>query len=485
MAEDAPDLCVLRRKQVKICRAGGQRNRHIYELGGVMFRRRVIAASVAGVFCGFLPAVVHASGFALIEQNASGLGNAYAGQAAAAEDASTIFFNPAGLTRLPGKQAVVTLNAIKPSAKFQNTGTTAATGGFPLGGSGGNAGDLAPVPNAYFSWQLNNDFTAGVGIGVPFGLKTEYDTTWMGRFHALKSEIKTVNLNPSLAWKVNDRLSLGAGINWQRVEAQLTKAVNYTVIGAQSTVAVAANTEGSNNITGDDDTWGYNLGLLFKATPDTDIGLAYRSSMAYKLGGSVVYAGRPAALQAVMGTNATATALAADGAVTADLKLPASFSLAVKHRLNASWDLLADASWTEWNTMPGLNIVRSSGFVLDAVPYNWTNTWRFGVGANYHTGGAWTFRGGVAYDQSPIPDAYRTPRIPDQDRTWLAFGAQYKVSRQGAIDFGYAHLFVRDAPVNLSGPPALAAATAAARGPLVGNSENQVDILSIQYRHTF
>ncbi len=249
-----------------------------------------------------------ASAFALIEQNASGLGNAYAGQAAAAEDASTIFFNPAGMTRLPGRNFVFAGHLIKPSATFNNSATTPAVstitgaGPYALNGDGGDGGDLAVIPSAYLSWQLGPQLFAGVGVSVPFGLKTEYDANWMGRFHALKSELKTINVNPSIAYKVNDMVALGAGLNWQRVEAELTKAVNYSFVASAGGIpGVANNTEGSNAIEGDDSTWGFNLGVLLTPSPATNIGLSYRSAMSYKLSGTVAYFGRTPFLNSVLG----------------------------------------------------------------------------------------------------------------------------------------------------------------------------------------
>ena len=455
---------------------------------------RMIRLSVSMALAGMAGGAM-ASGFALIEQNASGLGNAYAGQAASAQDASTIYFNPAGMTRLPGRSFVVAGHLIQPSASFNNTATTAAvstsggTGPFALNGAGGDAGGLAVIPSAYLSWQLNSKLFAGVGVSVPFGLKTEYDSTWMGRFHALKSEIKTININPSIAYKVNDTLSLGAGLNYQHVEAELTKAVNYSFVG--QSLGVAAGVEGSNKIEGKDNAWGFNLGVMINPGPNTTIGLAYRSAMNFKLSGNAAYYGRPATLNtAIAGGFGAAVATSAfnqvgDSPITADLKLPASFSAALKHQINPRWDVLADASWTQWSSLKSLDIMRNTGALLEATPFEWRDTWRVGVGFNYRPSDAWTVRAGVAYDQTPTSNTYRTPRLPDESRTWLAVGGQYKVSKAGAIDFGYAHLFVKDPSVAMTGLPAISAAAALGRGNLVGNYSSKIDIVSIQYRHSF
>ena len=377
--------------------------------------------------------LAHAAGFALVEQNASGLGNAYAGQAAVATDASTIFFNPAGMTYLPDRQVVVAGHLIRPQAEF--------TGTSPLaGGNGGDAGDLALVPNAYLVYRLTPDIYLGVGLNAPFGLKTEYDLDWKGRTQAIKSEVKTVNLNPSIAWKAGESLSLGAGVSIQYAEATLTS---------------SAGGAGVATVKGDDYGWGFNLGALWQASEATRIGLAYRSEVEQTLGGDVGFS--------------TATTL--NGPVTADVTLPDSASLSLFHKLDSRWDLLADITWTGWSDFRELRIVRTNGNVLGTpTEENWSDSYRYSLGANYHLNDKLTLRGGLAFDETPVSDAFRTARIPDEDRTWIAFGAQYRLSRKSAIDVGYAHLFIRDAAIDK-----------AENGvTLAGSYEASVDILSAQ-----
>ena len=444
--------------------------------------RRVMAALVSAALAGAAGGA-HASGFALIEQNASGLGNAYAGAAAVAEDASTIFFNPAGMTRLTGMQAVAAGHAILPAAKFSNAGSTLAPLQPSLGGNGGDAGGWALVPNVYFSWQVNPRWFIGVGVGAPFGLKTDYDASWVGRFHAIESELKTVNINPSVAFKVNEAFSIGAGINYQRAEATLSNAVNYSAAafsaGGAGLLALIGGpgVEGVASMEGHDGAWGYNVGALFNLGEHTRIGLAYRSAVSYRIEGSVLFSNRPAALAAAI----------PNGSVMADLKVPGSASWSIVHRLNPRWDVMADMSWTDWSTLKALTILRSSGALLSTTPLDWNDTWRFSAGANYRYSDAWTVRIGAAYDQSPVPDSHRTPRIPDEDRTWLAFGLQYRPSKQMAIDFGYAYLFVRNASSRLCDAAGAAASPVACAGKnaLIGSYDNDVNILSAQLRYSF
>lgn len=389
-----------------------------------------------------LPGGVQASGFALIEQNASGMGNAYAGVAASAEDASTVFFNPAGLTHIEGRQVALAAHAIVPSAKFSGTSSTALPVVLPTG-TGGDAGETAFVPNAYYAMDVRPGIKFGLGLNAPFGLSTEYDTPWAGQAQAVKSELKTYNINPSLAWKVNDRVSLGFGLDWQRIEATLTSV--HPLAGIPVVME------------GDDDSWGWNAGLLIDVDAGSRVGLAYRSSVQHRLEGTL--------------TAAAATP------VFADLELPASASLSYWRRLGSSWEFLADASWTKWSNFKTLTVnPKAGGAALSSVPELWNDTWRYSLGLTYRPSREWSWRTGLAFDEAPVPDAqHRTPRIPDNDRTWIALGGQYRWSPASAVDFGYTHIFVRDSTVNHTENAVT----------LAGTYNNQIDILSVQYTHNF
>ncbi len=378
-----------------------------------------------------------ASGFALVEQNASGLGNAFAGQAAAATDASTIFFNPAGMTLLPERQVVVAGHLIAPNADFSGSSNIG-------GGDGGDAGDLAFVPNGYFAFSLTPDVHLGIGLNSPFGLKTEYDSTWAGRTQAIKSKLITINVNPSIAWRVNSALSLGAGLNIQYADATLT---NF------------AGAAGVAKVEGDDYGWGFNLGAIWHLGDTTRIGVAYRSEVDLTLEGAVAFSVIP-------GLN---------GPVTAKTTLPDSASLSLFHKLNDRWDLLADVTWTGWSDFDELRIVRASGTTLGVTPENWDDSYRYSAGANYHMNERLTLRGGVAFDETPVDDAFRTARIPDEDRTWIAIGAQYRLSPRMLVDVGYAHLFVKDADINKTENGVT----------LTGEYDASVDILSAQIAYSF
>jgi long-chain fatty acid transport protein len=396
-----------------------------------------------------------AAGFALIEQSASGMGNAFAGGSAAAEDASTIFFNPAGMTYIEGTQAAGALHLINPNAEFNDKGSAKAQGFPPKGGEGPNAGDLAFVPNFYFMTDINPSIKVGVGVNAPFGLKTEYDDKWVGRFQADKSEVKTININPSIAFKVNDQLSLGFGVSAMWAEATLTRQVNR-VVAAESDV----------KIKGDDWGFGFNLGAIYQATADTRVGVAYRSKVEQHLDGDAKFG---------------APLTAGNTGVKADVTLPENFSVSAFSKLDDKWDLMGDVTWTRWSQFKELKIVRDNGTTLSLTPENWDNTLRYSVGVSYHYSDALKLRAGLAYDEEAISDKFRTARIPGNDRKWLSLGAGWQVTPVSKVDVGYSHLFISDASIDDD----QTSAAKGRNGRLRGDFEGSVDILSLQYTHNF
>ncbi|HJV51500.1 MAG TPA: outer membrane protein transport protein [Noviherbaspirillum sp.] len=442
----------------------------------VISLRLALAASTVALV---LPAPSRAGGFALNEMSAASLGNAHAGGAAAAEDLSTIYFNPAGLTRLPGRRIMVSGSALRPSAEFENRGSVSAAG--PLtGGNGGDAGSWALVPALYYAMDLSPDLRFGLGLQVPFGLTTEYDAGWVGRYQALKSDLITADINPVLAYRVNDAVSVGGGISAQYINVELSRAIDFGsvcvgVAGLPTCGAIGflpQARDGSVTVKGNDWGYGFNLGALFAPDARTRFGVAYRSKVSHELSGSANFT-KPAGLPAPIAASPTFT----DTGARASVDLPDSLSLSAHVDLDPKWSVMADLTWTHWSRFKELRIRFDNGAADSVTPEEWRNTWRLGVAANYRYNDLWKLRGGIAYDQSPVQAEFRTPRIPDNDRIWLAFGAQYKPSRQDSWDFGYAHLFVHDSSINKAEPPV--------GGTLIGNYNNDVNILSVQYSRAF
>lgn len=428
---------------------------------------KLISAAVLGLFSGYAAA----SGFQLIEQNASGLGNAHAGSAAVAENASTIFFNPAGMTQLQAREASVGINAIKTSFKFTDQGSS--VGFLGNSGNGGDGGGWGFVPNGYFSMALNKDLYVGVGIGAPFGLKTEYDNPWKGGAHSVMFDVKTYNINPSIAYRVNDKVSIGAGLNWQRLEAEYKRSV---------AVNSAVNSASPLTLNLDGESWGWNVGALFTLSPATKVGVSYRSEVKYDLDGKIQVSSSSANVVNAGSSNAKA-----------DLTLPATFVMSVTQDVSDRWQMLGDVSWTGWSSIPKIDVVRTSqtalyipgvagqtvGQVAQTLDTEFRDTWRVALGANYKLSDKLKLKFGVAYDQTPVKGAStRLVSLPDNDRTWFSFGTQWIPSKGNVLDLGVAYLYVKDAKIDNN-------QAAAGRGTVTGNYEDSAWILGAQYSVAF
>ncbi len=357
-----------------------------------------------------------ASGFQLMEQNASGIGNAYAGSAAVAENASTIYYNPAGMTQLQDREITLGFAAVRPSYSLTNNGST-TPGGGTTGGNGGDAGSWGLIPNGYASWALTKDVYAGIGISSPFGLRTEYAPDWVGRFQSVSFDIKTVNVNPSIAYRVNEKVSLGFGVNWQRIEADYVRQATAT-----SQVKLNLN----------DSAWGWNAGALFTLSPSTKVGVSYRSAIKYSTTGS--FSG------------------ASSDSAKADLKVPDTFIMSVTQKLSDKWEMLGDVSRTGWSSIPKVDIMDSttgSATPVQTLNTNFRNTWRVALGTNYKYSEAVKLKFGVAYDQSPVQSSdTRLSSLPDNNRVWLSTGAQYRIDKASVVDLGIAYLYVRDSQIS-------------------------------------
>lgn len=439
-------------------------------------RNKWIAALVSGLSA----SAANASGFQLLEQSASGIGNAFAGSAAVAENAGTVFYNPAGMTKLQGLQVSGGVTAIRTSFTFSNGGSSTGS----LAGNGGDGGSIGYVPNGYIAKQLNQDLYVGLGIGAPFGLQTKYDNPWAGGAQSLKFGIKTLNINPSLAYRLNETVSLGLGADYQKIDAEYRRIAGTGLVPTGLPAPFPAAVDASTITTMmklKDDAWGWNAGVLLTLSPSTTIGVSYRSTIKYKTTGDVKLSSD--------GTVAGATALAIlTGAgrasnVAANLTLPDTWVFSGKQVLSNQWEALADVSLTRWSTIPKLDIMRTSGAlagqVAQTLDTNFRDAWRVALGANYKYSDAVKLRFGVAYDQTPVKGSNtRLVSLPDNDRIWLSFGTQWAPAKDTAVDVGVAYLYVKDAQINND-------QTAAARGLVSGTFSDSAWILGAQYSARF
>jgi long-chain fatty acid transport protein len=430
------------------------------KMGGYVQINQLVRFSVIAALS-VASGATQAAGFALSEQNASGLGNGYAGQVAAAENASTLFFNPAGMTQLQGRQVSGTVNIIRPTTEFtDNGGSRAPSAALPLGNNGADAGGWNYLPNGFLSWQLSDRLWAGVGVTTPFGLKTTYDPNFIGRFQSQKAQLMTVDVNPGIAFRVNDWLSVGGGVSYQYARLGIDRSFSVVTAARAQTVSLH------------DGAVGWNIGAMLNAGKDTRIGLHYRSAINYDLTGGVTVVG------------------VGNAGARAALSMPDSASLAVSHQLTEKWQWLGDFTWTHWGRIQNVPLVLTSalgtsaaGTVSDTLDLQFNNSYRVGAGANYHWTDNFMFKLGVAFDKTPVPDAARRSVIlPDGDRTWLSFGGKHRLTKSGVLDVGYARLFLKDGDALRSKGVGL---TAGLQGTVSGTYKSHVDIASIQYTHSF
>lgn len=404
-----------------------------------------------------------AAGFQLKEQSAQSQGNAFAGATATASDLSTIYFNPAGMTRLKGSAADATMSYILPSSKLTINASSNPTSGVgtPLGNdAGGDAGNGAFVPSFYGMYSYDNDLKFGLSINTPFGLSTEYDDGWAGRYHGLKSEIMSINVTPSVAYRVNKNLSIGAGVSAQYVEAKLTKAVTDV---ASANVA----NDGKSKLTGDDIGFGARLGLLYEFDDKTRIGASYHSRVRHNLKGEVEYTGVSANTRAAL-TAAGKQSVTHDA--SAKLVTPDIFSLGFSHDLDDQWTLLGDVSRTQWTTFKKLQVLDDDGTTDENIYQNYQASHFVALGTTYKHDQNNSFRFGVAFDQGAVETEHRTVRIPDADRYWLSLGYGY-VADNFDLNVGYSFIKAANASVYES--------NTGTDGMISGTYDSHVNILSV------
>lgn len=431
------------------------------------------AAIVLALTTLFAAGNVLAAGFAIYEQGTTGLGNAFAGAAAVAEDPTTIFWNPAGMTYLEGSRTAASGSVIVPRSDFTDMGSN--IGGGPMGGgipilgsNGGDGGVAAFVGAFYYSHQMSDDVWFGFGLSAPFGLVTDYDPAWVGRYHAIHSELLTINANPSMAFRVSESLSIGVGLSIQYAYASLSSAIcpPNPAGGLLCTVDPSGSLDGFLTFDGSSFGFGGNVGVLWEPMQGTRIGVHYRSQIEQDIGGSGAIATLP-----TMGGPITVT-----GGASSTLTLPDSVAISAFHQLTPDIALLADATWMQWSDVPAIVINLSVPGLppTSTTTLMWDDTWRFSGGAIWQAMDDLLLRIGYAYDESPVPSAaFRTPRVPDNDRHWATIGATYTVQPGVDLSLSYAHLFVPDTPIandDPSGAPIF----------LVGEFESGVDIVSFQ-----
>lgn len=408
-----------------------------------------------------LSATTSANGIALNEQSASSAGTAYAGRSSSALDASTIYGNPAGLTKLQrseisGGVALISVSNDISDAQSSVTGT--------------NKGDSVPIgfmPFAYMSTPLDDRLSIGLGLYVPSGLINDYESTFQGRYHGSYSETREITLQPTIAYRINDYLSIGGGPTLNRFDANLQ---NYLATGSlnngQDTLVT---------MKGDDTAIGYNVGVLVDFNDATRWGITYHSKVSYRLKGHTEVSGSP-------------SFLSLDGNYDAkiDLDMPESVDTSITHHFNNRWTGYLGTTWTRWSRLDKFEAIngnvsaigQSAGLGRMGEKLNWHDTWATSVGASYQLTPQWLLRAGYAYDPAPVGNADRSVRIPVGNRKAVTLGAAYSPNADLTVDFAYGYLWDSTASVKQSNNSGLQPEYSA-------KFDNSANGLSVQFTYRY
>ena len=379
---------------------------------------------------------IFASGFALNEQSVSGMGTGFAGRSSSADDASTVFGNPAGMSRLNGQQVTGGIAVIDATTDIKNANGNA---------KGTNKGDMVPftgVPMGFYTNKLNDQWAIGFGVYAPFGLATEYEKSFQGRAFGSTSDVKVVTLQPTVSYAFNDRVSVGFGPTINRISGKL-----------ESQLALVPGTpEAKVKIKGDDTALGWNAGVLVQATDTTRVGLTYHSKVTYKLKGHTEVEAGAGTPPQLLQSNRYDASLSID--------TPESWDLSVTQDLSDAWKVYAGSTWTRWSRLKDITVqnkgvtMANSGaggaqaFTTIKEEQNWHDTWAYAIGTSYQLNKQWVLRTGLTWDQSPTNNQNRSPRIPTGDRTIFSLGAGYAVNENLVIDVAYSYLKEESVKVN-------------------------------------
>ncbi|WP_060518742.1 OmpP1/FadL family transporter [Pseudomonas sp. NBRC 111134] len=392
--------------------------------------KKVMLKTSLGVAVAIASSQLLASGFALNEQSISSMGTGFAGRSSSADDASTVFGNPAGMSRLKREQATVGAAAVIAKSDISGRGSN-------LGGE--TDGDMVPfvgVPMGYYVKPIDDHWSVGFGVYVPFGLVTDYGSDDAARYWGKKSHVQVVTFQPTVSYAFNDKVSIGFGPTINRIEGELgSSLINPFTPGRN---------DGEVKIKGDDTAVGYNIGILVQATDRTRVGLTYHSMVDYKLEGKTR-----------VSTPLIGPFNGSKFDATLKIKTPESVDLSVTHELDDQWTLYAGSTWTRWSRLKDITVqndvpppLAGSAFQTITEEQNWHDTWAHAIGASYKVNKEWVLRTGFTVDQSPTNNHDRSPRIPTGDRKVFSLGAGWSPNDDMTIDVAYSYLWEEDTKVN-------------------------------------
>lgn len=395
--------------------------------------------------------VAQGGSFAVREQSAYFQGMGFAGSAAGG-DISSMYWNPAAATALPGFNDSENFAGILASSKLTATNGLLVTGLEP------NTADIGTnnlVASSYTTYQVNDRLWLGLSLNAPFGFITKPDDrNWAGSAAAVTSKVFSLEATPTAAYKITPEFTIGAGVQVEYVKVRLTRDGFDGIIPSRAVKA---------------DDWGVGgtVGLIWQPTPVTSLGVGYRSAVSVDVTGG--YREGPSLTDpAGLYTHGTAS-----------LTLPDQVTASVRQVLNPQWTALATVEWQNWSSIGNVPITSPAFGTLETLNLNYRDGWFFSAGAEYAWSPRFTVRGGVAYEISPITDRVRDILLPDSDRIHLNIGGSYRVSERAVVNVAYSHIFFNDAPFCLALPTeGTTHCVAGEPVALQGYADNSVDIVS-------
>lgn len=404
-----------------------------------------------------------AGGFALREQSAQGLGQSFAGAAAGGGGLSSMFWNPATMTKFPGANSSTTFTAILPYASIT---PDAATSGFmrfvgrgsmlSAGGSGDVARDAVTAASTA-SVQFGDHVWVGVYTGAPYGLATKAPLNWAGQVYARTSKVFSYEVTPTFAYKFNDMISIGFGARIMYFKTRLTSAAGVTP------------NAGSAILEGDDTALGWTAGLTLTPFVGTEIGIGYRSQMKPSL----------------EGTLATPATPVSGMPIRSSIVLPDMVTVGLRQRVGDRFTFLAGYEWTRWSKLSSFPAyfvgAPFGGAKATDLHFDYKNAWFASIGGEYKYNDALTVRAGLGYEKSPLQITNRTPRLPDSDRIWTSLGVSYQFNEKLSVDASYAHVFPRKGGIAIvPGHPAYIPGVS-----FVAKTKAHLDIVSVGLNYRF
>lgn len=396
---------------------------------------------IAALFC-LNTASLSAAGIAIIEQSVSGFKTGYAGAVTSLDEPSTIFFNPAGLSRVKGTQFTIGAHILNPTGNFIDEGSTINNSPLLLKTTeqDRDVAETLYIPNVFASYQVNNKTTLGLGVFSPFGLGIEHKPGWIGRYHGTKNEMLTININPSIAYKASDCLTFGVGLTAQYEKAELGSDIDFGGIAKKNlNISGYQLDDGSVKITGDGWAYGFNVGLLYEMSPCARWGVSYRSSLASALKGRATFNRSPSGdtLMQTLG-------VFKDTDVETEITLPETLIFGFYNRFAPEYAIMFDGQYTNWNRFKELRVQFDNPIQPDEViSMNWKGKMRYAGGFHYYPNNCLTIGVGGGVDHSPVNDENRSARIPDSSRKFWTTGLSYNLGKCFVLDAGVGRMYFK------------------------------------------